>query len=129
MPKISLNDLHRFAIYNVSVLWGDEKRAGGPHARRLARLASRLEIDALEEFDRKNRELPDVDRHRYFPADTPKEYELDEADLEFLHRLAKEYFEKEEGLPPYFKNASTNWRIVSKAMEEIENSWSTTRGA
>lgn len=120
MSKIYLNDLQRFAAYNLAVLWGDEKKAGGSHARRIQRIVERFDIDGLEESDRKNREKPETERHTYSPNDKAQGYELDEADLEFYRSLMREYFDKNEGLPAYFRNASSNWRVVLGLMEAVE---------
>ena len=129
MPDIKLNDLQRFAAYNLAVLWGSVKKAGGIHARKIERIADRFDIVGLEESDRKNRESAEEDRKVYKPTDSGLKYELDEADLEFYHRLSKEYFEKEEGLPDYFKGATENWRVMLKLMEEIERAWDDRRPA
>ena len=120
MPTIRLNDLQRFAAYNIAVLWGEEKKAGGNHARRLQRIVDRFCIDQLEEFDRKNRERPDEERKIYRFDDEQIPYEIDEADLDFYRPIAREYFDKQEGLPSYFRSASTNWRVVLGLMNAIE---------
>ena len=120
MSSIRLNDLQRFAAYNIAVLWGDEKKAGGSHGRRLRRIAERFKIDELEEDDRKNREKPEADRKSYRFDDAHTPYELDEADMEFYRSLMREYFDKQEGLPPYFRTASSNWRVMLGLMEAVE---------
>mgnify|MGYP001571229905 CR=1 FL=1 len=102
MAKIHLNPAQRIVAYHMAIAWGNVKKAGGTHARRIARICDRFGIDELEEDDRKNALLAEAQRTVRRHDDKTESFDLDEADMEFYRSLMLEYFEKAEGLPEYF---------------------------
>lgn len=127
MAKIQLNALQRIAAYHLAILWGQAKKAGGAHARRLQRLVDRLRIEDLEKEDNEELAKPETERKRRWHSDRQEDFELDEADMEFFRSLMREYFDKQEGLPDYFQNASPSWRVMLGLMESVDAVYGGTR--
>jgi len=78
MAKIQLNESQRIVAYHLAVLWGQVKKAGGSHSRRLMRIVERLRIEELEEEDRAEAQKPEAERKRRWHSDRAEGFELDE---------------------------------------------------
>lgn len=115
---INLNDLQRYRLYEVLLL---QESKGVPHWRRTERIYDALKISQIEELDRKARESGG-EPHKYEVKQVPSVYYLDEADLEYLNRLVKDW-DKEDGLPKALTNASRDWRVFLPLMDAVVNAY------
>lgn len=113
-----VNDLQRYRLYEVLLL---QEGKGAAHWRRVNRLYDALKVEEIEEMDRKSRD--DEGKPRTYDFKQPQTaYFVDEADLEYLHRLVKDW-DKEEGMPKNLNNATANWKVFLPLMDAVIAAW------
>lgn len=134
--RLNLAQCYKFYQYLMDL------GSGMAHMNRVERFFARARCQEVEDAADKARELLDEHRKAAIEAanesrpippipktsepkynDPPFEFALDEADLEYIHRKTRAWYDEDSSSKKGQSPKSTDWRFLLPVMREIDRAW------